>query len=188
MRDTQKKGGDWKQKAAHELVEYWITFFYLAVFFCAFITYRRLILAEYKISYVHYGVGLIEALVLAKVILIGDAMHLGRRTEEKPLIYPTLIKTLLFAVWVAIFKLLEHTISEWLHGKGIEAGFDEFEQEGWDTLLAKCVIIFTAFIPFFAFKELGRVLGEGKIRELFFRRRTAADSGLSGGTHSKNAA
>lgn len=186
MSDAPKKDG-WKQKAARELINYWITFLYLAVFFSAFITYRRLVLAEYKISYVHYGVGLIEALILAKVILIGDAMHLGRRVEEKPLIYPTLYKTVLFAVWVAIFKLLEHTISEWLRGKGIKAGFDEFEHEGWDALLAKCVIIFTAFIPFFAFKELGRVLGEGKISELFFRRKAAASSGLSGGTHSRNA-
>jgi hypothetical protein len=27
-----------------------------------------------------------------------------------------------------------------------------------------------AFVPFFAFRELGRVLGEGKLVELFFRK------------------
>ena len=32
-----------------------------------------------------------------------------------------------------------------------------------------CLIIFVAFIPFFAVKELGRVLGEDKIRALFWR-------------------
>jgi hypothetical protein len=32
-------------------------------------------------------------------------------------------------------------------------------------------VIFVAFVPFFAFRELGRVLGEGKIWALFFRRR-----------------
>jgi hypothetical protein len=30
--------------------------------------------------------------------------------------------------------------------------------------------VFVAFIPFFAFKELGRVLGKGKIWEWFFRK------------------
>ncbi|MBP1598046.1 MAG: hypothetical protein H6Q05_3423 [Acidobacteria bacterium] len=35
-------------------------------------------------------------------------------------------------------------------------------------------VTFDAFIPFFAFRELGRVLGEGKIRTLFFRKRTGA--------------
>jgi hypothetical protein len=35
------------------------------------------------------------------------------------------------------------------------------------------LVTFVAFIPFFAFKDLGRMLGEGKIRTLF--------SGKSGG-------
>ena len=39
------------------------------------------------------------------------------------------------------------------------------------TPITGCLVIFVAFIPFFAFRELGRVLGEGKIRTLFFRKR-----------------
>jgi hypothetical protein len=31
------------------------------------------------------------------------------------------------------------------------------------------VIIFSIFIPLFAFRELGRVMGEDKFRDLFFR-------------------
>jgi len=46
-------------------------------------------------------------------------------------------------------------------------------------LLARCLITFVAFIPFFAFKELGRVLGEDKIRTLFFRGRAATTSELA---------
>jgi len=38
----------------------------------------------------------LEALVLAKVILIGDVLRLGRRFEDKPLIVPTLYKTVVF--------------------------------------------------------------------------------------------
>ena len=34
-------------------------------------------------------------------------------------------------------------------------------------LLARCLVTFVAFFPFFAFKELERVLGEGKIRTCF---------------------
>ena len=45
--------------------------------------------------------------------------------------------------------------------------------------LARCLITFVAFIPFFAFKELGRVLGEDKIRTLFCRGRTAPASELA---------
>jgi hypothetical protein len=47
---------------------------------------------------------------------------------------------------------------------------------GKDELLARCMIMFVAFIPFFAFEELERVLGEGKLSKLFFRRRSATES------------
>ena len=48
-----KKVLDWKQKVLRELIKYWLTFLYLAVFFSAFITYRRLILTQYETSYLH---------------------------------------------------------------------------------------------------------------------------------------
>jgi len=56
-------------------------------------------------------------------------------------------------------------------GKGGMGGLVDFLEKGHHELLAGCLVIFVAFIPFFAFRELGRVLGEGKIWDLFFRRR-----------------
>lgn len=171
MKEVKTTNTGWKQKATHELIDYWVNVVYLACFFGAFIWYRRFILAEYQISYLHYGVGLIEALVLAKVILIGDFMHLGRGLEEKPLILPTLYKTVVFTLFVGGFGLLEHTIHGLLHGKGLAGGLEELRSGGKYELFAKCLVVFFSFIPFFAFKELGRLLGEHKILSLFFRRR-----------------
>ena len=79
MNDANTNRAGWKSKAIHEMTEYYIIFMYLAVFFGLFTWYRRLILAEYQISYLHYGVGVIKALVLAKVIMIGRALRLGRQ-------------------------------------------------------------------------------------------------------------
>src|SRR6478735_9228817 len=118
MTDKAKSQPAWKEKARRELADYWTTFVYLALFFAAFTCYRRLILAEYHIGYLHFGFALIEALVLAKVILIGDAMHLGRRVEDKPLILPTLYKAFIFTIWVGVFRLIEYTIDALIHGKG----------------------------------------------------------------------
>lgn len=169
MSDKTKTPPAWKQKVLRELSDYWITFVYLALFFGAFTCYRRLILAEYHIGYFHFGFALIEALVLAKVILIGDAMHLGLRMEKKPLIFPTLYKAIIFTVWVGVFRLIEYTITGLIHGKGIASGIDEFRKHGIDAFLAESLVVFFAFIPFFAFRELGRVLGDGRIYNLFFR-------------------
>lgn len=182
MTNANEKKAGWKQKIVHEAIEYWINFIYLAVLFSTFTWYRRLVLAAYQISYLHYGVSLIKALVLAKVIMMGDIMSLGRGLEDKPLIFPTLYKTVIFSVWVMLFSLFEHTVDGVVHAKGLTGGFGELIGKGRYELLAECLVMFFAFIPFFAFKEMGQVLGEGKIRGLFFRRRATNESDVSSGS------
>jgi len=179
MNDVNKKKVGWKQKLFHELIEYWINVVYLALFFGVFTNYRRLIMAEYQISYVHYGIGLIKALVFAKVIMIGGFLRLGQKLESKSLIFPTLYKAVVFSILVGLFSVLEHTVRGLLHGRGVAEGFNELISKGTDELLAGCLVIFFVFIPFFAFKELGRLLGENKIRDVFFRRTSAKGGDLS---------
>lgn len=173
MNETQKEPVGWKKKAVHELVEYWINCGYLAFFLVAFMWYRRLILAEYQIHYTDYWVPLIEAAVLAKVIMIGDLLRLGQKMENKPLIASALFRTMMFSLWVAMFNLLEQTVRGLLHGKGLAGGVEDIASRGWYELFSRCVVIFAAFIPFFSFKELERVLGAARLRALFWRRETA---------------
>jgi len=173
----EKRQTGWKQKLIREITEYWINFMYLAVFFGVMITYRRLILKEYEISYLNYGIAAIEAAILAKIIMIGDIMRLGRRYEDKPLVVPTIHKTIIFGILVIGFKIVEHLVRGLLHGKGLAEGLHVMISERRDEMLAYALVMFSAFIPFFAMRELGRVLGEGKIRALFFRGRTAVDLG-----------
>jgi hypothetical protein len=170
----------WKQRLRREFIRYWTNFLYLAIFFGAFTWYRRLVLAEYHISYLNYGTAIIEALVLAKVILIGDALGLGREREGRPLIAPTLRKSLVFTVFVGIFGILEHMIGGLLEGKGLLGGLQELMRISKYELLARCLITFFAFIPFFAFRELRTVLGEGKLFGWFFRGSPTAGSGSAG--------
>jgi len=163
----------WKQKIVDEMVEYGLNFVYLAFFLVAFAWYRRLILAEYDIPYLNYGVPLVEAAVLAKVIMVGDLMHLGRALQRTPLLMPTLYRTVVFSAFVGVFSVLEHTVGGLFHGKGVAEGLTELASKGWYELLAQCVVIFCAFIPFFAFKELEGVVGRDKLRDLFWRRAPA---------------
>ena len=162
----------WKKTLFEEImVEYWINVAYLAVILATFTQYRRFLLAGYDISYTNYGVAMIEALILAKVIMIGAVLRLGRGLEHKPLIYPTLYKTVVFTVFVAVFTLMEHTIKGLLTGKGFTGGLVDYFAKGPHEFFAWCLMIFVAFIPFFCVEELGRVLGRDKITALFFRKR-----------------
>jgi hypothetical protein len=117
-------------------------------------------------------VAVIEALILAKVIMIGDVIRIGRGLEQKPLIYPTLYKTAVFTLFVGIFTVLENVIKALWKGTGLTANLVEFLGKGPSEFIANAMIVFVAFIPFFGVKELGRVLGQEKIWALFFRSRT----------------
>jgi hypothetical protein len=170
MSSPDKKKGNLKQRLFHEMVEYWINVGYLTLVFAAFTQYRRFLLAAYDITYTNYWVAVIEALILGKVIMIGAVLRLGRGLEDKPLIVPTLYKTVVFTLLVAVFTLTEHAIKGLWKGKGLMGGLVDYFAKGPHEFLAGSLIIFVAFIPFFGVKELGRVIGQDKIRALFFRK------------------
>ncbi|MFZ4538008.1 hypothetical protein [Propionivibrio sp.] len=169
MAGADRQMGSWKEKFFHGMAEYGINVIYLALVFAAFTQYRRLLLAAHDIDYTNFGVALIEALILGKVIMLGDMFRLGRGLEQKPLIYSTLYKTVVFTFFVGVFTLVEQAIKILWAGKSLAAGFVEFLDKGPHELLAGSLVIFVALIPFFAVKELARVLGEDKIWALFFR-------------------
>jgi hypothetical protein len=171
MSSPGKKKKSLKEKIFHEMAEYWLIVGYLGLVFAAFTQYRRLVLAAHDIAYTEYGVALIEALILAKVIMIGDVLRLGRGLEKKPLIYPTIFRTVVFSLFICAFTFIEHAVKNLWSGNGMGGSFVEFYGKEFNEFLAGFLVVFVAFIPFFAFRELGRVLGEGKIRTLFFQRR-----------------
>ncbi len=170
----------WKQRIQREMVTYGINALYLAVFFGVFAWYRRFVLAEYEIKYFKYGAAIIEALVLAKVIWFGEILGLVRDRENRPLLYPTLQKSLVFTLFFGVFAMFEAMVGGAIKGVGAGGGLTKLLGEGKYELLARCMITFCAFVPFFAFRELARTFGEGKLWKLFFRRREATppDFGL----------
>jgi hypothetical protein len=180
MNSSDKKKVSFKKKIVHEMVEYWMNVAYLALVFAAFTQYRRFILASHDITYTNYGFAVIEALILAKVIMIGGVVRLGRGLEQKPLIYPTIYKTVVFTVFVGAFTVLENVIKVLWKSKGLTGDLVEFLGKGHHEFIANVLVVFVAFIPFFGIKELGRVLGAEKIRALFFRKRDGQGSERSG--------
>lgn len=155
----------------HELLVFLGYFLFLAFFISVFTLYRQLILDEYALSPFKYGYGIIEALILAKVIMIGQMFGLGQKLfQDRSLIIPTLYKTALFSVFVLFFSLLEHFVVGYFAGEKMDAVYHKILNAGIYEILAKVLIMGFVFIFFFAFLELGRVLGETKLFNLFFRR------------------
>ena len=74
-----------KERAVEELEAYWMITIYLWLFLGSFTVYRRLILDETGVAYLHYGIALVEAMIIAKVVLIGRVFGFSRRFEDRPL-------------------------------------------------------------------------------------------------------
>ena len=169
MDDPRATPSGLKAKLTHEFVEYLINIVWLTLVFASFTIYRRLVLASYDITYTHYWVALVEAVILGKVIMIGGIFRLGRGLEGLPLIFPTLYKTAVFTLFCAVFKVVEHGLKGLVTGPGFMGGIDALLARDTHELAANSLVVFVAFLPFFGVKELGRVLGEKTIRTLFFR-------------------
>ena len=158
-----------KERAKEELRAFLILTLYLWVFLGSFTIYRRLLMAERgAIPYLHYGISLIEALIIAKVILIADLFKFTRRFQDRQLIVPVLYKSVLFFLLILVFGVLEHLVEGWVRGEGALGGLRAIKAIGADELEARVLVLIVALIPLFAFTEIARVLGPGSLSRMFF--------------------
>jgi hypothetical protein len=135
--------------------------------------YKSVVVNE-EISQLAHGIALINALVLGKFVLVARALHLGNRADNAPLIYPTLLKSTLFSVVLACCKILEEALVGFYHGKSFSQSIADLGGGTLRGILTLTVLLFVMLIPFFAFGELQRVVGEGRLQQLFFRKRNAS--------------
>jgi len=164
-----------KQKAYHEFKEFIVIVLYLWLVFGLLLLYKSVILDEEHISYLANGIALVNALVLGKFVLIARALHLGDTAENAPLIYPTLLKSALFSILLAGCKILEEALVGFYHGKSFSESIADLGGGTLKGILTLSLILFVLLIPFFGFGELQRVLGEGKLAQLFFRPRHVSE-------------
>ncbi|MCX6248346.1 MAG: hypothetical protein NTW10_11490 [Bacteroidetes bacterium] len=167
--ENQKAKKTWKQKLFHEFSEYLVNFIYMAIFFSAVVFYRRLVLAQHGIVVEDYFAGVIKAFVIAKVVMIGAFLRISRKFENKPLIIPSLYKAILFTIWVMLFDMLEMLIKGFIQSGLPADALTELKNQVNAVWFGAALMIFVSFIPFFAFKELSRVLGRKKIQDRFFK-------------------
>jgi hypothetical protein len=163
-----------KRKLAHELKELVWIFAYLWVLLGLFSVHRSIVLNEPNLIY-HQGFAFINALVLAKVILIAEMLHVADNLKQKPLIQPIVFKSAVFSAILMSFYIIEETLIGMWHGKTATESIPDVGGGSLKGILVVGVMMFVVLMPFFPMRELSRGLGDDRLYELFFVRR---------GTHS----
>ena len=176
MSKSVAQKAEMKQKAKHEGKELLLITAYLAFFFCALATYTTLLLKQYDVPFWNYAFALINSLVIAKVILIGQVVHLGEKYEHKPLLLSALYKAFMYCLFALAFHFVEELIKRLIHGANLAEASRTIRI---DQLLGHTLVVFCTFIPLFAFMEFRRVLGEETFYNLLFRSEAAGRSQLS---------
>jgi hypothetical protein len=153
-------------------------FIYFWVLLSLFSFHKALVLNEESLIY-HQGFALINALALAKVVLLGEYFHVGDNLENRPLIYPIIFKSAVFAVLLICFHIIEETLIGVFHGKTLSQSIPNFGGGTLQGILMVGIIMFVVLMPFFAFVELDRAIGTEELRSLLFGGKTTADAASS---------
>ena len=142
------------------------------VLFALSAIHKSIILAEEHINYQAHVFAFINALVMAKLMLIGEDLHLGSELRDKSLLYSILYKSLVFSVFIIGFHVLEAMLVGVFRGSTFSQGIPTTGSESLQGLLSHGAIVFVAIIPFFAFREIGRVIGQRELWSLLLNRGT----------------
>ena len=171
---TESSKPSWKHRLAHEVARFGLMFLYLWVVFVLFVLLEKTIRGQVGLDYQAQGFALINALVLAKVMLIAEDLELGHRTRAHPIAVAVLVNAALFMVVFIAFHVLESLIAGALHGASLAASVPAFGSGGFAGLVTVAAIMFIMLLPYFAIRDIGEALGPGVLRKLFFARPSGA--------------
>lgn len=146
---------------------------YLFAFLAALAGYRAVLLGEGGAGAWPLLHCAIEALVLAKVMLIGNALKLGERFFQRRMFARTISRAFAFMIFALAFSGAEEMVMGMLRGRAAGEIWNELVTLGPRLVMARGVVLFIFFIPLFAIWEIGRALGEGKLHAMFFEARKA---------------
>lgn len=124
---------------------------------------------DYRIA-----LALINALVLGKVVLVADELHLAEQfLKDKRLVFTVLFRSAVLAMLLLLFDILEAVIVGMLHGKTLIQSVPQMGGGGLEGKLIVGTIAFFFAIPFFAFTEAHHVLGKDEMRYLMLAKRSS---------------
>jgi hypothetical protein len=155
-----------RARLLEELKSFLIIFAYLWLVFLVFLVHEWTVLASHQIGFRFYGLAVVNALVLSKIMLIAEGLHFADRLKDKPLIYPIAFKSIAFSVLLVVAYIVEEIAVGLFRGKTMAESFPEIGGGGVVGVLTTAAIMCVALVPFFSFREIARVVGEAEFRTL----------------------
>jgi hypothetical protein len=156
------------QRAIHELKELVFISLYLYVTIGAVILMKTAVLRTEGIEFTPWGIAIVKAVLLAKFMLLGEAMRVGGRSTTGPLIWPTLQKVFRLLLLLIIMTIIEEAVVGLFHHQSIAASLGDLFGSRLEETLAGYLIMLMVLLPYCAFRVIEEALGEGRLARMFF--------------------
>lgn len=160
---------------AHEIREGIPAFlFFLVVFLLGRIT-RALTLDEYHITVGGTTVAVIGALMVAKAILVADALPLTKIFARRALAFSIVWTSLVYFTITFAFHYLEELVPLWRKYGGVVAAHERLlEEVSWPHFWVVQLWVAFSLLCYCTGVELVRAIGKDRVRALFFGARGSA--------------
>ena len=151
------------------------TIFFLIAFSLILVT-KRLILREYGILWTGFGAAIIGAFLVGKVVLVVDKLPFVNKFPNRPLIYNTLWKSLIYFLTALLVRYLNQVVPLLIKHNGfVEANRHLANDIVWPHFWLIQMWLAVLFFIYCAMRELVRVIGRDKVIHMFFTGRCNAD-------------
>ena len=130
----------------------------------------NLVLADYFLSAGNFMLATVAALVVAKAVLVANAVPALRRYDQAPLIRSILFKAVVYWAIVTLVRLLEHLIEFTLVDHNSITTFvpHMIAAFSWHRFTAIQIWILVLFLIYVTAAEFGRLLGKKRVLAMLF--------------------
>ena len=111
----------------------------------------------------------VAALILGKAVLIADLLPFINRYPHKPLVYNVVWKTVIYVLLSMFIHYLERLVDFWRETGGFMAANEKLLAEMvWPHFWAIQILLLVLILMYCTAREFARVIGENKVRRMFF--------------------
>lgn len=153
----------------HEMTALFWAFLYLFILFGMLRLYGNILLAKYGVEGIRLGLAALNALVFAKVILIGNWMKIGNFSDDRPLLVSVLAKSIAFSGFFIAFHFVEEAIVGLFHHEALRAIISA-DSPKFQAAIVASIIFGVAMIPYFAVREITRSIGWDRLKTLLLEK------------------
>lgn len=144
-----------------------VIFFFIA--FSLILITKRMILQEYGISWTGFGAAAVGAILVGKVVLVVDKLPFVNKFPNRPLIYNSCWKSLVYFLVALSVRYLEELFHQLVKDQSfMEANLHLMDEIVWPHFWLIQMWLAVLFFIFCSMRELVRAIGRDKIIHLFF--------------------